>query len=167
MLSLTRSIRQSWFSTLSAGTLFGLGFGFLAPGPAQAGFVPSSDLDVAVAEIECEDTGGPIDVINSGDIEEPHDCMGLCMSECQMDCNEICADAPDVGVCRCECAHTCPDVCEDECANDLDILYDPQPVDPGVDERSCSVVDASNVGTTTAFAVLGLFAIWGLRRKRD
>jgi hypothetical protein len=74
MLSLTQSIRQSCFSMLAVGTVLGLGL--LAPRTSQAW---PDDVDAPAIECEQPDLSPYVPTLDP--IDEPSDCMGLCMSD--------------------------------------------------------------------------------------
>jgi len=48
---------------------------------------------------------------------DPKNSRGLCMSECQQDCNGLCAGATNMGQCRASCAHNCAKKCDKHCSD--------------------------------------------------
>ena len=70
------------------------------------------------AEVECqgscEETCGTDCV--AADTDNPPNCMGLCMSDCQQTVTDECGEE-EHGQCRSSGAHCCSDSCEDQCAD--------------------------------------------------
>ncbi len=69
------------------------------------------------ASVECEGSCGETCVGDcSTDVEQqPPNCMGLCMSDCQMEATAGCEDTDKHGQCRSSGAHCCADRCRNEC----------------------------------------------------
>ena len=61
------------------------------------------------------------------DSEEPANAHGMCMSSCQQDCSNNCADAAgNKGECRSSCAQNCGEICEKRTATDESPTCEPR-----------------------------------------
>jgi MYXO-CTERM domain-containing protein len=87
-------------------------------------------VDVAVdCEVGCGETC--VNDCEKTVAEQPPNCMGLCMSDCQMDATSACEDDDAKGECRSSGAHCCADRCHAECSQTQETTCEP------VCDRAC------------------------------
>jgi hypothetical protein len=57
--------------------------------------------------------------------DQPPNCMGLCMSDCQMDATAMCEGDSDHGACRASAAQCCSEHCHAECDAEAETTCEP------------------------------------------
>jgi len=82
---------------------------------------------LASASVECEASCGETCVpdCESYTVEQPPNCMGLCMSDCQQDFTAACDGVEDHGECRSGGAQCCADDCHERCAEEETTTCEP------------------------------------------